>query len=80
VLSPGKGSTPRYSIPFFQNIAQNIRLAESVLDCMLLFFFHAKELARYISFILLILAVFLVPPEVLKLKEQRGEPVTTDCR
>ncbi|THH17296.1 hypothetical protein EW146_g3500 [Bondarzewia mesenterica] len=50
VLSPAKGSTPRYSIPFFQNIGQNLRLSESVLQ---------------------------FPPEVLKLKEERGEPATT---
>jgi len=28
VLSPPKGSSPRYSVPFFQNIAQQIRLSE----------------------------------------------------
>jgi len=28
VLSPPRGSTPRYSIPFFQNIRQEIRLSE----------------------------------------------------
>jgi len=32
VLSPERGSTPRYSVPFFQNIAQNIRLADHVLQ------------------------------------------------
>jgi len=31
VLSPPKGSTPRYSVPFFQNIAQRIRVTEHVL-------------------------------------------------
>ncbi|KIY49092.1 Clavaminate synthase-like protein [Fistulina hepatica ATCC 64428] len=31
VLSP-RGSTPRYSVPFFQNIGLHIRLADSVLD------------------------------------------------
>ena len=46
VLAPAPGSGPRYSVPFFQNIAQELRLAESVLD---------------------------FPPEVLKLKEQRGD-------
>lgn len=33
VLSPPVGSTPRYSIPFFQNIAQRLKLAENVLQC-----------------------------------------------
>ena len=33
VLSPPPGSTPRYSIPFFQNIGQNLRLGEIRLDC-----------------------------------------------
>ncbi|EPT04740.1 hypothetical protein FOMPIDRAFT_1046000 [Fomitopsis schrenkii] len=51
VLSPPKGSTPRYSIPFFQNIAQRI----SVKDIQLEF-----------------------PPEILQLKEKRGEVGTTD--
>ncbi|TDL24289.1 Clavaminate synthase-like protein [Rickenella mellea] len=32
VLSPPKGSTPRYSIPFFQNIGQRVRLNEHVLQ------------------------------------------------
>ena len=34
VLSPPVGSTPRYSIPFFQNIGQNLRLSEIRLNCM----------------------------------------------
>ncbi|KAA1469511.1 Clavaminate synthase-like protein [Dentipellis sp. KUC8613] len=51
VLAPAKGSTPRYSVPFFQNIGQNLRLAESVVQ---------------------------FPPEILKLKEQRGELAATD--
>ena len=33
VLSPAKGSTPRYSIPFFQNIGQRVKLSESALQC-----------------------------------------------
>ncbi|KAF8444829.1 hypothetical protein L210DRAFT_3475806 [Boletus edulis BED1] len=32
VLSPPVGSTPRYSVPFFQNISLHARLADSVLD------------------------------------------------
>ncbi|ETW79865.1 hypothetical protein HETIRDRAFT_419510 [Heterobasidion irregulare TC 32-1] len=51
VLSPAKGSTPRYSIPFFQNIGQRFKLSESALQ---------------------------FPPEILKLKEERGEPATSD--
>ena len=31
VLSPQDGSTPRYSIPFFQNISQTISIGDSVL-------------------------------------------------
>jgi len=34
VLSPPAGSTPRYSIPFFQNIGQNLRLNEVRLACV----------------------------------------------
>lgn len=32
VLSPAAGTSPRYSIPFFQNIAQGLRLSEHVLQ------------------------------------------------
>ncbi|KAI0929810.1 hypothetical protein AcV5_006676 [Taiwanofungus camphoratus] len=32
VLSPPKGSTPRYSIPFFQNIAQRVSVGEITLQ------------------------------------------------
>ncbi|KAH7888908.1 hypothetical protein F5I97DRAFT_1935334 [Phlebopus sp. FC_14] len=32
VLSPPLGSTPRYSVPFFQNISLNARLADEVID------------------------------------------------
>jgi len=51
VLSPPVGSTPRYSVPFFQNISLNARLADEVLD---------------------------FPPEILQLKELRGDPVQTE--
>ncbi|KDQ27278.1 hypothetical protein PLEOSDRAFT_1076520 [Pleurotus ostreatus PC15] len=50
VVSP-KGTTPRYSIPFFQNISLDARLAESVLQ---------------------------FPPEILKLRELRGDVATTE--
>ncbi|KAL0957124.1 hypothetical protein HGRIS_003216 [Hohenbuehelia grisea] len=30
---PPKGDTPRYSVPFFQNIGLGVRLAERVLEC-----------------------------------------------
>ncbi|KAI9453766.1 hypothetical protein BJY52DRAFT_1225415 [Lactarius psammicola] len=32
VLAPPAGTSPRYSIPFFQNIAQGMRLSEHVLE------------------------------------------------
>lgn len=51
VLSPPVGSTPRYSVPFFQNISLHARLADEVLD---------------------------FPPEILKLKDLRGDPAHTD--
>ncbi|KAI0074433.1 Clavaminate synthase-like protein [Panus rudis PR-1116 ss-1] len=51
VLSPKPGSTPRYSIPFFQNIRQDVRIGENVLD---------------------------FKPEILKLKELRGEERAPD--
>ncbi|EIW82880.1 Clavaminate synthase-like protein [Coniophora puteana RWD-64-598 SS2] len=46
VLSPPVGSTPRYSVPFFQNISLHARLTDEILD---------------------------FPPEILKLKEIRGD-------
>lgn len=33
VLSPPKGSTPRYSIPFFQNTRQEVRRGGIQLEC-----------------------------------------------
>ncbi|KAI6037543.1 hypothetical protein EDC04DRAFT_2868658 [Pisolithus marmoratus] len=51
VLSPPVGTTPRYSVPFFQNISLNARLADNILD---------------------------FPPEILKLKDLRGDPAQTD--
>lgn len=51
VLSPPKGSTPRYSIPFFQNISPSIRVGDNLLD---------------------------FSTEILKLKNERGEPAATD--
>ncbi|PPQ80202.1 hypothetical protein CVT25_003555 [Psilocybe cyanescens] len=50
VLSP-KGSTPRYSVPFFQNIGLNVKLTEHVLK---------------------------FPPEILALKNTRGNVAATD--
>ncbi|KAI9571180.1 hypothetical protein HD554DRAFT_2239784 [Boletus coccyginus] len=51
VFSPPIGSTPRYSVPFFQNIGLNVRLPNEVLD---------------------------FPTDILKFKELRGDPATTD--
>jgi len=50
VLSP-TGPSPRYSLPFFQNCLQDVRLANSIIE---------------------------FPPEILKLKDERGEPAPTD--
>ncbi|KAH9998110.1 Clavaminate synthase-like protein [Russula compacta] len=51
VQAPPAGTSPRYSIPFFQNIARGLRLSEHLLQ---------------------------LPPEVLRLKECRGELGQTD--
>ncbi|EJF65207.1 Clavaminate synthase-like protein [Dichomitus squalens] len=51
VLSPPPGSTPRYSIPFFQSIAQEICIGDLVLD---------------------------FKPEILKLKDSRGQTGVVD--
>lgn len=50
VLSP-KGTTPRYSVPFFQNIGLDVRLGDHILK---------------------------FPPEIVKLREQRGHVSVTD--
>jgi isopenicillin N synthase-like dioxygenase len=34
VVSPPRGSGPRYSVPFFQNIGPNVRLTEKIIHCM----------------------------------------------
>jgi isopenicillin N synthase-like dioxygenase len=44
VLSPN-GPTPRYSVPFFQNIKLTIRLDKQVLECML--FHPALSLSQH---------------------------------
>jgi len=72
VLSPPAGSTPRYSIPFFQNISQNLRLNEIRLDCMYCAFgLQPMDLMNA--------RVVAVPPEVLGLREKRGGVGETDC-
>ncbi|KAF8989788.1 iron/ascorbate oxidoreductase [Cyathus striatus] len=50
VLSP-KGSTPRYSVPFFQNIGLGVTLPDKVLE---------------------------FPPEILHLRDERGNVAATD--
>ncbi|KAI0644713.1 Clavaminate synthase-like protein [Trametes meyenii] len=52
VISPPEGSAPRYSIPFFQNVAQAITLGRNVLP---------------------------LKPEILQLKESRGQVGAVDC-
>lgn len=75
VLSPAKGSTPRYSVPFFQNISLNVRLADEVIQCAFLSWslWHSRFKP------LIDIYVLTVPPEVLKLKEERGTTGATDC-
>src|SRR5271168_4186485 len=43
VLSP-KGTTPRYSVPFFQNIGLDVRLTDHMLKCKYLYHFLTKLL------------------------------------
>lgn len=70
VLSPERGSTPRYSVPFFQNISQNIRLTDHILQCAHINIFYGLPICSHVP---------PVPPEVLELKERRGIVVSTDC-
>lgn len=76
MLAPAAGTSPRYSIPFFQNIKQDLRLSEHVLQCV---FFPLQVLLLFLPFFSFFGACGLVPPEVLKLKGRRGELGKTDC-
>ncbi|KAL4070226.1 hypothetical protein V8B97DRAFT_2007857 [Scleroderma yunnanense] len=51
VVLPPAGATPRYSVPLFQGISLNVRLADEVLD---------------------------FPPEILRLKDLRGDTTETN--
>jgi len=72
VLSPPTGSTPRYSIPLFQDISQNLRLSEIRLKCTYVSGFRSKDLIKAWA--------ISVPPKVLALREKRGAVGETDCR
>ena len=72
VLSPPAGSTPRYSIPFFQNIKPSAMLTEYKLECQ-----SNLDLARIVY--KLIKPIYTVPEEILKLKELRGPTAEADC-
>jgi hypothetical protein len=50
-----------------------VRLSEHVLECA------SRPLARDLLHLFFSCAYFQVPPEVLALKGQRGEPGQTDC-
>jgi hypothetical protein len=77
VLAPAAGTSPRYSIPFFQNIAQDLRLSELVLQRTFIsdtFRGTGKLFSLAYPF-----RLWAVPPEVLKLKGRRGGLGQTDC-
>ncbi len=68
VLSP-RGSSPRYSVPFFQNIGLDLRLADHVLQCKILRLStigNTKPIC------------YVVPPEVMALRDARGELAASD--
>lgn len=72
VLSPPKGSTPRYSIPFFQGVAQRVLVKDHLLQCAL---YDATS-----GLMMMNIDVDLsVKPEILKLQE--GRPLgSVDCK
>ena len=80
VLSP-KGTTPRYSVPFFQNIGLEIRLADRMVKCKRPFTTISTSLLIIIIILFLILSFThtKVPPEIAKLLEERGHVSATDC-
>lgn len=69
VLSP-TGTTPRYSVPFFQNIGLDVKLTERVLTCPY----------PFISLWNAIKNTILVPPDILALSDSRGRVGATDCK
>lgn len=69
VLSPPKGSTPRYSVPFFQNIGQRIRLSEIRLE---------RKIAQVLSVTGDFTDAPAVPSEVVALR--RDDVGATDCK
>ena len=71
VLSPPPGSTPRYSIPFFQSISQEILISDYVLDCK-----QVPKICPKIS----ANPRYSVKPEILKLKDTRGQTGAVDCK
>lgn len=73
VLAPAAGTSPRYSVPFFQNLAQDVRLSEHVLQCTFSLFRCIQEVLPFL------LCYHTVPPEVLKLKGRRGELDQIQC-
>jgi isopenicillin N synthase-like dioxygenase len=75
VLAPAAGTSPRYSIPFFQNIRQELRLSEHVLQrtSLSLSDSDSRDFISYPP------CMWAVPTEVLKLKGRRGELGQTDC-
>jgi hypothetical protein len=84
VLAPAAGTSPRYSIPFFQNLAQDVRLSEPVLQCTCTVLSPTLRPSdahqNYFFLGLLLIRCWTVPPEVLKLKGRRGgELGQTEC-
>jgi hypothetical protein len=71
VLSPPKGSTPRYSIPFFQNTRQEAQRGGIQLDC--------ESFRIQFQFAVSEGLAFSVPPDILQLKQLRGIGGETDC-
>lgn len=74
VLSPPIGSTPRYSIPFFQRINQKIVLAKHIPECKSIYY-RLNNIPHDSH-----TSLSPVPLEILKLKEERGETGRLDCK
>lgn len=47
--APGEPTTPRYSVPFFQNISLDARLTDIVLDCMCMVLAYLSSLISYFN-------------------------------
>lgn len=72
VLAPVAGTSPRYSIPFFQNLAQDVRLSEHVLQCTSSLRFSFRYTKKNLLFLSLSYLLYAVGQSLLKCSSSEG--------